>query len=99
MKKLILALALISTTTLVNASKYEKIEKSLRLGLISGRCSIMDKQIKFQTENNLKGGDNFFKSFWTVEAAKFDVSLQELYEVCGELMTKYNDTINKLNKK
>ena len=84
-----LALTL-STFTL--ASELDSSEFGLEIlavGKMSGACGIFKLQIEFQENILMPGGIEFIERFWTTEAARLGVSLQDYAKQCGEYVEAY----------
>ena len=103
MKKLIIALALLSASSVsyANASEEQEPENLgmsvLNVGRVTGICGILNRQLDFQYSMNVKGGDNFIQRFWIVESARWNLSSKRFQESCPLLIEKYNKYVVRFN--
>lgn len=65
-------------------------------GKMSGGCGIMKLQIQFQENTGLEGGTNFIARFWTAEAARLGMTLEEYAEQCHKVVGSYREFYNML---
>jgi hypothetical protein len=65
---------------------------------MAGACGILDSMIQLQKTTKLPGGDDFVVRFWTVEAARLGMTVQQLSERCNEAISGY-DTLWKAAEK
>ena len=63
----------------------------LATGKFSGGCGIFKLQIEFQENTQLAGGSEFIARFWTTEAARLGMSLEEYAEQCKTVVQSYKD--------
>ena len=77
----------LTLSTLTLASELDSSEfgrEILAVGKMSGACGIFKLQIDFQENTLMPGGIEFIERFWTTEAARLGVSLQDYAKHCGE---------------
>jgi predicted outer membrane protein len=64
--------------------------KVLATAKIAGACGILDSMISFQKTTKMPGGDEFVSRFWSVEAARLGISVQELAQRCDKAVVMYD---------
>jgi hypothetical protein len=75
------------------------IESILVIGKASGACGILNLQLQFQTNTKMTGGDEFVVRFWTTEAARLGMTLEEYAtKHCQSSLSSY-DRLFELAKK
>ena len=74
-------------------SKDIEIETFLSLGKFVGACGIMELQLQFQHSTDAQNGDEFIKRFWTGEAARLYMTLDEYAAKCDETAVTYANVI------
>ena len=57
---------------------------------IAGACGILDSMLYFQKTTKMSGGDEFVVRFWTVEAARLGLSMQQYSDKCNQSITLYD---------
>ena len=57
---------------------------------IAGACGILDSMIDFQAKTKLDGGNEFVSRFWTLEAARLGLSVEELSNNCNAAILQYD---------
>ncbi|WP_373000183.1 hypothetical protein [Marinobacter sp.] len=65
-------------------------QSMLVVGKMTGNCGILHLQIQFQENTKLEGGAKFITRFWTAEAARLGMSLEEFGKQCNEVVDKYD---------
>jgi hypothetical protein len=91
-KILFLTLTLIfSIPVLSNEEKdpSEFVRGLMVVGKMSGACGIFNLQIQFQENTGLDGGDNFVERFWSAEAARLGMTLEDYANQCHDTLEKY----------
>lgn len=61
----------------------------LATGKMTGGCGIFKLQIDFQENTGLTGGDDFMARFWTTEAARLGMTLEEYATSCHKMVASY----------
>ncbi|MGQ0645613.1 MAG: hypothetical protein ACT4O3_08995 [Elusimicrobiota bacterium] len=61
----------------------------LAIGKMAGACGILDSMIQFQQTTKLDGGDEFVTRFWSVEAARLGLSVEQLSTKCNQSVSAY----------
>lgn len=61
----------------------------LAVAKMAGACGILDSMIDLQKTTKLPGGDEFVVRFWTVEAARLGMSVEDLSQQCNEAVEAY----------
>lgn len=56
---------------------------------MSGACGILDLLIQFQKSTHMEGGDEFVSRFWSVEAARLGMSVEQLSSTCDQSISFY----------
>lgn len=56
---------------------------------MSGACGILDLLIQFQKSTLMEGGDEFVSRFWSVEAARLGMSVEQLSSTCDQSIFFY----------
>ena len=57
---------------------------------IAGACGILDSLIDFQAKTKMNGGNEFVSRFWTLEAARLGLSVEELSNSCNTAVLRYD---------
>jgi len=71
----------------------------LSVAKMAGACGILDSLIQFQKTTRLEGGEEFVTRFWSVEAARLGMSVQELSSNCNKSIEAYGKYWNALEPK
>jgi hypothetical protein len=82
--------ALLAVMTQVSADDGLTPQGLLALGKYTGACGILTSIVNFQTATDLPGGDEFVTRFWSVEAARLGVSVEELAGRCAKSISAYD---------
>jgi hypothetical protein len=92
MKKLIIVLLMFSSFVSANEDQEgnEFAMGLLATGKLTGNCGIFKLQLDFQDNTKLKGGEDFLARFWTMEAARLGMSLEEFVDGCHKIVAKYD---------
>lgn len=98
MKKLIIILLVLSSTAFAN-DENSFAKGLLATGKLTGNCGIFKLQLDFQDNTELKGGEDFLARFWTMEAARLGLSLEEFVNNCHKIVEKYNTYYSMLDDK
>ncbi len=65
------------------------VQGMLATSKIAGACGILDSLIHFQKTTKMVGGDEFVTRFWSVEAARQGLTVQQLSERCNKAISAY----------
>ena len=63
---------------------------------IAGACGILDSLIHFQNTTKMNGGDEFVSRFWSLEATRLGISVEELSTRCNQALAAYDTYWNML---
>jgi hypothetical protein len=61
----------------------------LVVGKSAGACGILTQQLTFQETTQMSGGNEFFIRFWTTEAARLGMTLEQYVEHCKTAVSSY----------
>jgi hypothetical protein len=84
-----LALILVATTQSWAQEGGVTVQGMLASAKYAGACGILDSLVHFQKTTKMDGGDEFVARFWTVEAARLGLTVQQLSDRCNEAITAY----------
>jgi hypothetical protein len=74
------------------------LESLLVIGKASGACGILNLQLQFQSNTKMEGGNEFIVRFWTTEAARLGMTLEEYATThCTSSLASY-DRVLELEK-
>ena len=62
----------------------------LVIAKMTGACGILNSMIQFQTSSRMEGGEEFVSRFWSVEAARLGLTVQQLSEQCDDSIAAYD---------
>lgn len=65
------------------------VQSMLATAKIAGACGILDSLVDFQKTTKMTGGDDFVERFWSVEAARQGLSVQQLSDRCNKAISAY----------
>lgn len=65
------------------------LEAFLVVGKASGACGILTQQLQFQETTQMVGGNEFVVRFWTTEAARLGMTMQQYVEHCTSTLSSY----------
>lgn len=65
------------------------VQGMLATAKYAGACGILDSLVHFQKTTKMDGGDEFVSRFWTVEAARLGLTVQQLSDRCNEAISAY----------
>jgi hypothetical protein len=65
------------------------LEAFLVVGKASGACGILTQQLQFQESTQMAGGNEFVVRFWTTEAARLGMTMQQYVEHCTSTLSSY----------
>ena len=87
----VLTLAIVFTVTTQSWAQEEgvTVQGMLATAKYAGACGILDSLVHFQKTTKMDGGDEFVSRFWTVEAARLGLTVQQLSDRCNEAITAY----------
>lgn len=63
----------------------------LALGKLTGGCGILKLQMEFQENTKLKGGDEYLARFWTTEATRLGMSVEQYAKQCVVATKSYTE--------
>jgi hypothetical protein len=66
----------------------------LAIAKMAGACGILDSMIQMQKTTKMPGGDEFVTRFWSVEAARLGMTVEQLSQRCNESIGAYNKLWN-----
>lgn len=66
------------------------MQSLMALGKLTGLCGIFTSQLIFQDSTIMPNGDEFLVRYWTTEAARLGMTLEELGSTCKTSVEKYN---------
>lgn len=92
------ALALTPATS-ASAQQEPSPQGALVIAKMAGACGILDSMVQFQSMTRMEGGEAFVTRFWSVEAAKLGISVQELPNRCTQSVTTYGRLFNAITAK
>lgn len=87
---LILALSLTLFSFQANAAEGQSAQEIMAVSKIAGACGILDSMLYFQKTTKMSGGDEFVVRFWTAEAARLGLSMQQYSDKCNQSITLYD---------
>jgi hypothetical protein len=92
MKNLIIVFLMLSSFTYANEDQEgnDFAMDLLATGKLTGNCGIFKLQLDFQDNTKLKGGGEFLARFWTMEAARLGMPLEEFVNKCHKVVAKYD---------
>jgi hypothetical protein len=93
MSKLLVVLPLLTIPLSVSHSDQESQgsgQEVLAVAKIAGACGILDSIIHFQKTTRMPGGDEFVSRFWSTEAARMGMSVEQLSQRCDRAVTMYD---------
>lgn len=61
----------------------------LSVAKMAGACGILDSIIQMQKTTKMPGGDEFVVRFWSVEAARLGMTVEQLSQRCNESIAAY----------
>ena len=61
----------------------------LSVAKMAGACGILDSMIQMQKTTKMPGGDEFVVRFWSVEAARLGMTVEQLSQQCDESIAAY----------
>ncbi|MEW8442024.1 MAG: hypothetical protein AB2689_28085, partial [Candidatus Thiodiazotropha taylori] len=91
-KRKILLSAILATSLYqtVHADTNGSGQEVLVVAKIAGACGILDSIINFQKTTKMPGGDEFVSRFWSVEAARMGISIEQLSQRCDKAVVMYD---------
>ena len=66
----------------------------LVIAKMAGACGILDSMIQFQNTTRMAGGNEFVTRFWSVEAARLGMSVEQLSDRCTRSINAYDKMWN-----
>ena len=94
MKNMICAVMVLLPMTLAGsvatANDELTLQGMLATAKIAGACGIMDSMIDLQRTTKLAGGDEFVTRFWSVEAARLGLTVEQLSDRCTKAIAGYD---------
>lgn len=61
----------------------------LSVAKMADTCGVLDSMIQLQKTTKLPGGDDFVVRFWSTEAARLGMTVQQLSEKCNRSVAAY----------
>jgi hypothetical protein len=100
MRRVLLAVAVMVASNPSQAQKKEEnlLHTLLVVGKGSGACGILTLQIQFQEGTKMSGGNEFVGRFWTTEAARLGMTLDQYGKFCAKTLDAY-DTYWKMTER
>ena len=91
LQNIAIAVALVFATTAQSWAQEEgmSVQGMLATAKYAGACGILDSLVHFQKTTKMNGGDEFVARFWTVEAARLGLTVQQLSDRCNEAIKAY----------
>lgn len=65
------------------------LQSFLVVGKAAGACGIFTQQLTFQETTQMAGGNEFVVRFWTTEAARLGMSMQQYVDQCKTTLASY----------
>ena len=92
--KLLTRIAIVALTFTISIQCWAKddgisMQGMLATSKIAGACGILDSLIHFQKTTKMNGGDEFVSRFWSVEAARQGLTVQQLSDRCNKAISAY----------
>ncbi len=81
---------IVSFSFITRADDLDTVQGVLALSKFTGTCGILDSMISFQNATQMPGGDEFVSRFWTTEATRLGISMQQYIDRCNESVDMYN---------
>lgn len=89
MKAINIILGLVVLSSATSAQEDISVQALMSVSKMAGACGILDEMIHFQTVTKMPGGDDFVPRFWTAEAARLGMSIQQYSEQCDQTLQAY----------
>lgn len=89
-RTLVIALALLVAARTATAQSDLSPRHLLSVAKMAGACGILDSMIQLQKTTKLPGGDEFVVRFWSTEAARLGLTVQQLSDTCNRSVTTYD---------
>lgn len=85
-----IALALLVAVSGATAQSELSPRHLLSVAKMAGACGILDSMIQLQKTTKLPGGDDFVVRFWSTEAARLGMTVQQLSDTCSRSIATYD---------
>lgn len=89
MKALLILPILVSALAHAEESCFSVSEVRMVTGKAHGACGILYSTLQFQKTTDMPGGDDFLLRYWTTEAARLGMSLEEYAAQCAQVAENY----------
>lgn len=89
-KTLIIALAFLVAEGTAAAQSDLSPRHLLSVAKMAGACGTLDSMIQLQKTTKLPGGDDFVVRFWSTEAARLGLTVQQLSDTCNRSVAAYD---------
>ena len=87
----LLIVVLMAFSASSHAQKPElTLQSLLAVGKGTGACGILHQQLTFQSTTMMAGGNEFIVRFWTTEAARLGMTLDQYAEHCTTAIASYD---------
>ena len=86
----LLFIVIVFSAAITHADDLSTVQGTLAVAKFTGTCGILDSMISFQKTTQMPGGDDFVARFWTTEAARLGLSMQQYSDRCDRSIEMYN---------
>jgi hypothetical protein len=62
----------------------------LMVANVAGECDVLFYMVEFQKKNNINGGNEYVAKFWSDEAARLGMTVEQMSARCSESAAAYN---------
>jgi len=87
---IILLLISLAGTGYAKAADEPSGQGILAIAKYAGACGILVSMVHFQKTTKMPSGDEFVARFWSTEAARLGLSVQQLSDRCNQSITAYD---------
>jgi len=63
---------------------------ALMVANVAGECEMLYSMIEFQKQSNIQGGEEYVAKFWSAEAAKMKLTVEQLSDRCKKSTAAYD---------
>ena len=67
---------------------------ALMVANVAGECDVLYSMVEFQKKNNINGGQEYVAKFWASEAAKMNLTVDQLSARCEKTAAAYDKLYN-----
>jgi hypothetical protein len=92
--KFVIKIAIASLLVTLSTQSWAQNEGVSLQGILAtakyaGACGILDSLVHFQKTTKMDGGDELVSRFWSVEAARLGLTVQQLSDKCNKAICAY----------